>query len=805
MADTYEDEIELDLADLDMEVEPEEQVEIEEETDEHYQNLCGYFDDEQLGKIGTIVVERYNSDNDSRSVWITNAVKGLKILGLNLDNSADEVFAGSCTATHPLILETAVKFQQKISLELFPANGPAKAKVLGVKTEEKIAQANRVQQFLNYLLTEEMTEFENYSDKCSLYAAIFGSGYKKSYWDSNENRPVSEFVRADLFVVNQNAPNIDLTERMTQVCPISIRTMENRMFDGFYRPIDINDPDDTAISLDDEPKAEGSASGALVPSQLDLGEFAEAFNEILGVSEGTTDNGFAVLEYHGYWNFKNTGLADPIGRKRPYVISVDRESGLVLSIRRDWSQGDIKFKRNTTFTAYDFIPSLGFYAFGLIHILGNFNIVLTAIMRSLTDAGQLYNLQGGYKVKAARIADNSNAFAMGEWKDVEGISGNDLGNSFLPHQFKEPSQILFALLQYFAQTGQEFADATDALTNDGAAQYGAVGTTMSLLEAAGKMYNGIYKRFHRALTRELRIISRLEYEFRGDDPYPFSLPTGEEGSIIGKDFDPKSIKVTPTSDPNVSSQAHRVAIENAKMDALIKVKGVAPETPINFEDTTRQFLMNLDPQMDLDKTFTPQDEAKPNDPMTDIAECVQGKPIKPFPGQNHQAHVLLKSAWLEDPNQGASKLMQQFVPIIQSNIREHQIMQFQEQIGAMTTGAATDPKTLEMVQAQAAQELARMSKLTATAGTPEETVANAVKLEAEAKAKKVDLDVKNSVLDQIIRLAEIAIASQREETRAAEADAKLNTDEMKVIADNLTDVTIAEIKAREARNKAPKD
>lgn len=761
--------------------------------DGHYGNLCHQFTDDELKKIGSKVLERYEADKASREQWLANLTKGLKILGVDLNNSDAALWNGSCTASHPLCLETGVKLQQKLSSELFPSGGPTRTRIRGTQTEAKILQANRVKAFMDYQI-QESPDFDDESDKTILHMGIFGTCFKKNYWSNEETSPVSEMVRQDLLVVNQAAKNIDRAERLTHMDPISVRTMEGRMETGYYRELPVSDPEDDVLDYDNKDTPPALDSDSLTPGQIDLGEFNDEIERIMGTASGSTDYGFLVLDHYCYWNFKGFDFGPKEG-KLPYIITVDHTSGNVLRICRDWSDGDVTCKRNKTFTAYNFIPFDGIYSLGLIHLLGNFNMALTAIMRSLVDAGQLYNLQGGYKLKGARIVDNSNGYSMGEFKDVEGIAGNKLGDSFLPHQFKEPSQVLFAMMQFLDGRGGEFANATDQVVANNPG-YGNVGSTQALLEVAEKLYTGIYKRGRKSVTRDLQIQARLNFEFLGDDPYPFSLSTGEEQSVIGSDFDPRDINVEPSADPEVPSQAKRAAIEQAKLGVATQAKAADPNLNINLEPIIRKMYLSLDPLMDQSELFPAKQEAKPQDPLSDIIACTQGMPIKAFPGQNHQAHIMFKNAWLMDPNQGASQIMQPFIPSIQANIREHQLMGFQEQIGAMVTGVDSDPKTHEMLMAQAAQEISRVSQLTANMDSPEAMVAKAVKLEAETKAKKEDRESRDATVDQIIKLGQTAVASQREANRKAEVDSKADLGVLQTVADNSTKILVEKLKGK---------
>ena len=773
-----------------------------------YEDLTYLFTEDELKGLGRKVLDAVKEDLDSREVWMTNCITGLKLLGLNLSDDSGAIVANSCHATHPLILETAVKFQSKASTELLPANGPADTRIIGKKTPEKIDRAGRVKQHLNYQLTERMTEFYTDSEKAYLYAALFGDAFKKTWFDPDKNRPVSQFVPADLFVVSNTASDLESSERYTHIQPLSERIVQNRMDTGFYKKYetppepDLLDGNYTAGS-----SSTSMSAGSLQPYEIEPTEFTTEFNKIIGVQGGQTGTGYLVYEHFCYYNFKDKPeLKDIFGRPLPYVITVDSESGLVLSIRRNWSERDeLNKARLKHFTQYGYIPAFGFYSFGLIHILGNIQMVMTALLRSLVDSGTFANLQGGFKMKGPRITGATQEFQMGEYRDVEVPPDKSIRDVLLPHNFKEPSQVVQVLLQYLDNRGSEFANSTDAILQ-GSTNYGPVGTTMALLEAAGKMYASIFKRFHRAQGNELKIIASLNYEFMEDEEgYPFevNLPEGKDsGMVYREDYDPKSVAVVPCSDPNVSSQAHRIAIGNAIMDAAIQAKGIAPELAIDFPAILKNFIKDLDPQADVNDVIRPPAEAKPLDPMSDILAMVNGEPIKAFEGQDHQAHIRFKNAWLNDPDQGGSKVMQQFQPQTIANIREHMLMAFQEKVGAMVTGIASDGQKKEMLMATAAEQLAQMSAQMQNQGTPEDKVANAVLKEANVKEARLAFEQDNKKFDQLMDVVEKYIAMTREQNRAAESESDVNTKQLTDFKDFLIKERDLDIKEKQARSKS---
>lgn len=787
--------MEIEFEDGELEVETAEEEAVEEAQSEpygigtHFEDLTYLFDEEELTRLGRAVLDAVEEDERTRSVWMANAITGLRLLGLNLGDQSGAIVNGGCYATHPLILETAIKFQSKASTELLPANGPADTKIIGKKTQEKIDRAGRVKQHLNYQLTEKMTEFYPDSEKTFLFSALFGDAFKKTWYDPDKKRPCSIFVPADQFVVSNNTSDLFSAERYTHIQHLSERTVANRMASGFYKHYELPpEVDPTEPDYTNGMTGSGDQSDVLAPYDIKLSEFSEEFNTIMGVQSGQTGTGFLVYEHFCYYDFKNKPeLRDEFGRKVPFIVTVDSESGKVLAIRRNWLEDDvIEKERLNNFTQYGYIPSFGFYSFGLIHILGNVQLVMTALLRSLVDSGTFANLQGGLKVKGPRITGPTEAFQMGEFRDVEVPPGQSIRDIILPHQFKEPSPVVQALLQYLDQRGGEFANATDQILQ-GSSNYGPVGTTMALLEAAGKMYAAIYKRYHKAQSNELKIIASLNYHFMDyEEGYPFevNLPENkDEGLVYREDYDPKQISIVPCSDPNVSSQAHRISIGNAVMDAAIQAKGIDPSLAIDFPLLLKAYIQDLDPQRDVNEIIRPVKEAKPLDPMSDLFAVMNGEPIKAFEGQDHQAHILFKQSWLDDPDQGGSKVMQQFSPQIIANIREHALMAFQEKIGAMVTGVASDAQSQEMLMAQAAQELSKMAQLAKTQDTPENKVADAVLKEATVKEGRLKLDEKNATFENLMKLVQNVIAASREQNRAAESASSVDTDQLALLKD----------------------
>jgi len=620
-----------------------------------YKNLVNELDDDNLEDIAEQVINSYEADLESRAEWEDMFTSGLDLLGLKLEET-NEPFEGACTAVHPLLIESAVSFQSKASAELFPAGGPVKAQVLGKITTEKQDQANRVQEYMNYQLTELMPEYFDEMERMLFHLPLFGSSFKKMYYDNGMDRPVSEFVPIDQFVV-----------------------LEREIAGGMYEASD---------KLLENPE---------VPN---LSPLRTKMNSVTGVSPTSSDfdGQYTLLEQHCYLDIED--LEDDTNLTLPYIVTIDMDSRAVLSIRRNYDPDDPQRKKKLFFTHYRFVPALGFYGIGYIHMLGNLTASATSAMRSLLDAGQFANLPAGFRAKGVRITGDNDPIAPGEFKEVE-ATGMDLSKSIVPLPYKEPSQTLFAMLQFVASTGQKFADNTEQVISD-AASYGPVGTTMALLEASSKFFSAIHKRLHHAQREELKILARINYESMPVD-YPFKM-AGDEIQVLRKDFDGR-IDILPVSDPNIPSSAHRMMM--AQM--ALQMAQQAPPGMYNTEELHKTILKAAHiPNLDLIIPSKPQPQ--PLDPVSDILAASKGIAIRAFAGQDHDAHVQVKMAYIQDPANGANPIMQRIVPILSSNIQEHSVMKYQEQMNGVTQQMLqgqenVSPQAVEQAMIQAAQKV----------------------------------------------------------------------------------------------------
>ena len=764
------------------------EMEIGMETDTgFYDNLVDKLDEDRLQEIGNEVIDKYEADKDSRAEWEAMFERGFDLLGLKLEDTT-EPFEGAATAVHPLLIESAVKFQSKASQELFPAKGPVKAQVLGEATLEKQQQANRVQNFMNYQLTTQMPEYFDEFERMLFHLPLIGSAVKKIYYDASLDRPVSEFVPIDQFYVSYYATDLRRADRYTHVIYRSPVDMARQIEAGMYADVEL--------------------PNAGVPS---LSGMAEKMDTVLGLSPASdNDPQYVLLEQHCYLEIPEDKMHS--GKVAcPYIVTVEEQSGQVLSIRRNWNEGDDKYVKKMHFTHYRYVPGFGFYGLGLIHFLGNLTMSATAAMRSLLDAGQFANLPGGFKAKGVRMVGDNDPIAPGEFKEVE-ATGMDLSKSIIPLPFKEPSQALFNMLNFVTASGQKFADSTEQVIADSGG-YGPVGTTMALLEASSKFFSAIHKRLHKSQGDEFKVLARIDSEYLPNE-YPYSLP-GVEEKIFKKDFD-ATVDIIPVSDPNIPSNAQRMML-------IQMVQQIAAQSPPDMFDmeAINRMLLTAANVPDVDRLMPRKEEAEPHDPMTDILMAAEGKPIKAFEGQNHDGHVAVKTAYLQDPMNQQNPVFPKLAGALQENISQHQMLKYKEQMMGLYQQAlqnpqvqaqiAANPTYVEMVQAQAAQQItqANIAMMEQQAQQPtaqqqmlqieaqklqveaakNQTQATKAQVDAELRNRDLDLKEQKIILDAQAQGAEAQIkAAQKEEDRNAKRTLKA------------MDVLAALIKAQEAND-----
>jgi len=700
------------------------EMEASESIAEWFGDMSEILEENELQDIASNVIESYQADKDSRAEWESMFERGFDLLGLKLEQGS-EPFEGACTAVHPLLIESAVKFQSKASGELFPSSGPIKAQILGKSTTEKELQANRVQNFMNYQVTEQMPEYFDEFERMLFHLPIIGSAFKKLYYDATTKRPKSEFIPIDQFYVSYYATDLSNADRYTHVIYRSPVEMARDINAGVYQDVDLPEP-----------------------YANDITTFAEKMDTIIGLSPSSdNDPQYVLLEQHCYLDIE--GEEFPL----PYIVTVESQSRQILSIRRNYKQDDPNKEKVNHFVHYRFVPGFGFYGLGLIHFLGNLTMSATAAMRSLIDAGQFANLPGGFKAKGVRMVGDNDPISPGEFKEVE-ATGVDLSKAIVPLPYKEPSSTLFQMLNFVATAGQKFADSTEQVISD-AASYGPVGTTMALLEASSKFFTAIHKRVHKSQKDEFRILARIDYDYLPDE-YPYDVPY-EDRSIFKKDFDGR-VDIIPVSDPNIPSNAHRMMMANM----ALQMAQQSPPGMFNLEALNRTIL-NAANMPNADEILPPKIEPKPMDPVSDIMAATKGVPIAAFPGQNHDAHIQVKMAYLQDPMNGANPIMERVAPIIQANIQEHSVMKYQEQMSGIAEQMMqqapeqmNNPAAAEMAMAQAAQQILNANQAMGMAQSPEQQLVSLEqakvelekqKLQADTATNAAELELKNKKLE----------------------------------------------------------
>ena len=684
---------------------------IEETEEEFYRNLVDDLDDDVLDDIAAKVHENFTSDKDSRAEWESMFERGFDLLGLKLEESS-EPFEGACTAVHPVLIESAVKFQSKATQELFPASGPVKSQIIGEVTEDKEEQAQRVKQFMNYQITDQMPEYFDEFERMLFHLPLIGSAFKKIYFDSNLNRPVSEFVPIDQFYVSYYATDLRRADRYTHVIYRSEVEMKRDIASGMYADIDL-------------PTA----------GTPDLAPISQKMDTIMGLSpSGNNDSQYVVLEQHCYLELPEP-FNDDEAIALPYIVTIEEQTQQVLSIRRNYNKDDKRKEKKMFFTHYKFVPGFGFYGLGLIHFLGNLTMTATAAMRSLVDAGQFATLPGGFKAKGMRIVGDNDPIAPGEFREVE-ATGNDLSKMIINLPYKEPSQTLFQMLNFVTATAQKFADTSEQVVAD-AASYGPVGTTMALLEASSKFFSAIHKRIHKSQHEEFKLLGRINYEYLPEES-TCDVPNGTL-NIFKKDFDGR-IDIIPVSDPNIPSSAHRMMMAQL----ALQLSQSSPPGMFNVEELNKTILTAANIP-NLDKIMPKKPDPIPLDPVSDIQASVKGIPIKSFIGQNHDAHIQVKTAYLQDPMNGANPMMQRIAPVLQANIQEHMIMKYQEQVNGVAQSIIqqqgpqaveagidpNDPRVMEQVIAMAADQVMQANQAMAASQQAASPEAQMVQIEQQ--------------------------------------------------------------------------
>ena len=599
-----------------------------------YSNLAEDMDERVLGRISSELISDYKKDKESRSDWEKSYTSGLDLLGFKYDNES-RPFQGASSVTHPLLAESVTQFQAQAYKELLPSDGPVRTQVVGEQTREKEEQAQRVKEFMNYMIMEQMEEYTPDFDQLLFYLPLSGSAFKKIYYDDVMQRAIAKFIPAEDLIVPYYATDLKDCERITHVVKMSENDILKKQRTGFYRDVEI------------------------LPSRMDDDSVQDKYNSIEGVSPSDDkEYQFNVLEMHVDLDLEEyESEVSEKNIKVPYIVTIDEGSQEVLAIYRNYDMNDALMKRKEYFVHYKFLPGLGFYGFGLIHMIGGLSKTATAALRQLLDAGTLSNLPAGFKSRGLRIRDDDQPFQPGEFRDVDAPGGN-IKDQFQILPFKEPSSVLFSLLGFVVQAGQRFAAITDnAIGND--AQNRAVGTTIALLERGSRVMSAIHKRCYYAMRQEFRLLASIFGTYL-PPIYPYSVYGGNR-LIKVADFSP-DVDVIPVADPNIFSMAQRVTLAQTQLQ-------IAQSNPQlhNIREAYRRVYEALGTKQ-IDTILKPERIPQPLDPSIENAEALRMEIPKAYPEQNHDAHIIAHTAFIK------SRMVQinpMVYALLQAHIAEH--------------------------------------------------------------------------------------------------------------------------------------
>lgn len=705
----------------------------------HDANLADVVDDAELSVMASELVGQFKSDKESRADWERAYVDGLDLLGLKNEDRTTP-WDGACGVFHPLLSESVIKFQSQSIQELFPASGPVKTSVVGAITDDKEKQAYRVQNYLNYLLTEKMTEYRSETEKMLFSLPLAGSAFRKIYYDPSMGRPCSMFVPAEDFVVSYGASDLTTCERATHIMKRTSNEIRKLQVSGFYKDIELGAPSN------------------------DVDRVEEKYNRLTGDSASyDLDSRHTILEMQvnlDLVGFEDKEGGEPTGIALPYVVSIDLGSREILSIRRNWYEGDNLKTKREHFVHYQYIPGLGFYGFGLIHMIGGLAKSATSLLRQLVDAGTLSNLPGGLKSRGLRIKGDDTPIMPGEFRDVDVPGGAIKDNiSFMP--YKEPSNVLYQLMGDIVEEGRRFASAGDVKAADMNAE-APVGTTLAILERSMKVMSAIQARLHASMRVELRILSGLVRDF-GPEKYPY-LPDTDD--LVSEDFDDR-VDIIPVSDPNAGTMAQRIM----QYQAALQLAAQAPEM-YDMPLLHRKMLDILGIQ-DAEKIVPTDKDMKPTDPVSENMNIINGKPVKAFIYQDHEAHIQTHMSLTQNPQvmeiMGKSPNANKAIAEMSAHVQEHLAFKYRQEIEKelgveLPTPEESLPEDIEY----------RISRLVAPA---------AAQVTGKAAREQQAQQAQQKAQDPIVQMQqqELQIKQQEVQQRAQAEMAKIQLDMQKLM------------------------
>ena len=713
--------------------------------DEHYANLAEFLPDDVLDEMGADLSQKYQDYQMGRKEWERSYTQGLDLLGFKYDMRT-EPFQGASGATHPVLAEAVTQFQALAYKELLPADGPVRTAVIGAPSEEKTKQAQRVKDFMNYELMEKMKDYEPDFDQLLFYLPLAGSAFKKTYYDELSKKATSKFVPADDLIVPYTATSLDDAEAIIHRVKISKNELRKQQVAGFYLDIDLGSPRQVE---DDVEKKERDLEGQRKTQDDDVYTLLECH---------------VNLDIEGFEDSDETG--EPSGIKIPYIVTVDESTRNVLSIRRNYEIGDPDKNKIPYFTHFKFLPGLGFYGFGLIHMIGGLSRTATAALRQLLDAGTLSNLPAGFKMRGIRIRDDAQSIQPGEFRDVDAPGGN-LKDSFMMLPFKEPSATLLNLMGIVVNAGQRFASIADLQVGDGN-QQAAVGTTVALLERGSRTMSAIHKRIYSSLKQEFKLLGRV-FKLYLPPEYPYDVVGGQR-TVKQTDFDDR-VDILPVADPNIFSQTQRISLAQTELQ-------LATSNPQmhNMYQAYRNMYEALGVK-DIDTLLVKPEQPQPIDPSLENIMALSGKNFQAFPGQDHRAHI---TSHLNFMATNIARNNPVVMAAMEKNIFEHISLMSQEQIeiefpqelqqlAQMNQMAQNNPQMAQVAQQISQKIEARKAVLIA------EMMEEFLKEEREVTSGFGDDPIAK------LRARELDLRAQDNERKRKEGEQRINLDRMKAM------------------------
>ena len=732
------------------------------EDDEFNANLAEELSDKYMAELSSDLLEDFSNDVNSRKDWLETYVDGLELLGLKIEERS-EPWEGACAVYHPLLSEALVKFQAETMMETFPAAGPVKTSIIGKETEECIEASQRVQENMNYQLMDKMPEYRPEHERMLWGLGLAGNAFKKVYYDPTLERQVSIFVPAEDMVVPYGASNLETAERVTHVMRKTEQEIHNLQHMGFYRDVELGEPD------------------------YDLDEVEKKIAEQMGF-DATNDDRYKILEMNVNLDLEGYEDEDKDGKTGialPYIVTIDKGTQEILAVRRNWKQEDSLQKRREHFVHYGYIPGFGFYCFGLIHLIGGFSKSGTMLLRQLVDAGTLSNLPGGFKARGLRIKGDDTPIGPAEWRDVDAPSGT-LRDNLMPLPYKEPSQVLAHLMDKIIDEGRRFASAADMKVSDMSAN-SPVGSTLAILERTLKVMSAVNARIYYSMKKEFLLLKNIIRDY-SDPNYQYDPSTGTPGA---KQSDYNKVNLIPVADPNAATMAQKVV----QYQAVMQMAQQNPEI-YDLPELNKQMLEVLGVK-NINKLIPDEDNVKQIDPVSENMNIINGKPVKAFLDQDHEAHIAVHMAFAEDPKirqlVGQSSKAKMIESAMESHIAEHVAflyrIKIEEQLGVPL------PPVDEPLPVDVENEIARLS------------AAGADKLLQSNKAEAAQQKAQQQEQDPIIQMqkAELEIKKQESQVKAekTKADiqldiAKLELEREKATVNVERDITLAQAKIASA-------